>query len=136
MTTSSVRRQSESTIISELSGHHCSSFFGIRSESDSSLELLFLQVEGIWHRFYLDAGLLFWEETEGPDPEEDLLEGERYVDLASELHVAGVGISEIRMSDNRLLLRFENGARLLLEHPPRADSTEILEMTPGPARQD
>ena len=113
---SSTRFDAPESGVDAISGHHCSSFFGIRSESDSSLELLFLQVEGIWHRFYLDAGLLFWEETEGPDPEEDLLEGERYFELASELHVAGARISEFRMSDNRLTLQFENGARLLL--PP------------------
>jgi hypothetical protein len=81
------RLQHEEVEISVLRGRTCFAFRAVENLSTGVLALFYLQVEGTWHRFYLDAGLLFWEEGPGPNPEEDLLEGDQYVDLGSTLGV-------------------------------------------------
>jgi hypothetical protein len=85
----------------------------------------------VWHRFYLDAGLLFWEEGSCPDPEDDLLEGERYTDLGEALSVVGAAIGEIDMHDSQLTLQFENGARLVLRNRAQDDGAEVVGLFPG-----
>jgi hypothetical protein len=100
-------------------------------EKDRRLGLLYLELSGVWHRFYLDAGLLFWEEGACPDPDDDLLEGERYVDLGEALCVVGVAIGDIEMNDSQLMLRFENGARLVLRSMAQDVGTEVVELVPG-----
>ena len=43
-----------------------------RSELVSEANVIFLRVEdGTWHRFFIDAGVVFWKAVEGPDESAD-----------------------------------------------------------------
>lgn len=127
MTTHGTHRQHEDTSLPELRGARCSAFCAVTDEQKQHLNVLYLQLSGTWHRFYLDAGLLFWEEGSGPEPEDELLEGERYTDLGETLRVIGASIDEINMRDSQLTLQFQNGARLVLSNGPQDDGTEVIE---------
>jgi hypothetical protein len=129
--THTIRRQHESTNFPELRGAICSAFRAVICERDQRLSLLFLQLSDVWHRFYLDAGLLFWEEGSCPEPEDDVLEGERYTELGEALRVVNVAVGEIEMHDSQLTLQFENGARLVLRNRVQGDGTEVVELVPG-----
>lgn len=131
MTTHTIRRQHEHTSIPELYGKHCAEFKVVLRESDNHYGPMFLHLSGVWHRFYLDAGLLFWEEGPGPDPENDLLDGERYTDFASRLGVIGIPISRIEMDGSRLRLDFDNGARLVLGTEVEDDGAVLIELVVG-----
>ena len=126
-----IRRQHENTSFPELRGACCSAFRAVICERDQRLGLLYIQLSGVWHRFYLDAGLLFWEEGSSPDPEDDVLEGERYTDLGEALCVVGIAIEEIDMHDSQLTLQFENEARLVLRNRAQDVGTEVVELVPG-----
>ncbi|WP_146658017.1 hypothetical protein [Enhygromyxa salina] len=98
----------------ELRGLVCSGFLGVQ-DVGGRLGVMYMESAGVWHRFFLDAGLLFWAEGPGPDAEEDLLAGDEYVDLGAQLGVIGEAIGEIVMANCVLTLEFANGARLVLE---------------------
>ena len=131
MTTCTIRRQHENTSLPELRGARCSDFIAVSSEQGQRLGLLYIRLSGVWHRFYLDAGLLFWEEGSSPDPEDDVLEGERYTDLGEALCVVDVAIGEIDMHDSQLTIQFENGARLVLRNRAQDDGAEVVEFVAG-----
>lgn len=131
METNTIRRQHENTSFPELRGARCSAFMAVTREQDQRLGLLYIQLSGVWHRFYLDAGLLFWEEGSCPDPEDDILNGERYTDLGEALGVVGVAIGYIEMHDSQLTLQFENGARLVLRNRVQDDGSEVVELVPS-----
>ena len=131
MSTSKIRRQHENTSIPELRGTCCAAFKAVIREQDKRLGLLYIQLSGVWHRFFLDAGLLFWEEGCCPDPDDDVLEGERYVDLGESLHAIGVPIQAIEMRDSTLTLQFENSARLVLRNGVQEVGSEVVESVIG-----
>lgn len=131
MTTPTIRRQHEDTNFPELRGAICSAFRAVICERDQRLGLLYIQFSGVWHRFYLDAGLLFWEEGSCPEPGDDVLEGERYTDLGEALGVVGVAVGKIEMYDSKLTLQFENGARLVLRNGVQGDGAEVVELVSG-----
>ncbi len=120
-----VSRQDELTEVSELYCRVCDRLLAVAPPSLEVVTFFYALVEGVWHRFYLDAGLLFWDEGQAPEEEEDLYEGDTYVDLSARLNVVGKAIEEIRMANGRLTLRFSGGARLVLED--RDDDTFIAE---------
>ena len=93
---------------------------------------MYIQLSGVWHRFYIDAGCLFWAEGHAPEPEDDLLDGDIYVDLGESLHVIDTTVSSIRMADCELLVEFGNGGRLELREAVQDEGTRILEATPAP----
>jgi len=126
-----IRLQHEAAKLHELSGATCSMFCAIENAETGFVGPLYLKADNRWHRFYLDAGLLFWEEGPEPDPVEDLLEGERYVDLGVVLGVTGQRLADVEMSNSQLRIEFREGARLLLEHGPRDQGTRVVERTRG-----
>jgi hypothetical protein len=89
---------------------------------------MYLRFEDNWHRFYLDAGLLFWAEGTKPDREDDLLDDEIYVDWCELLGVRAVSITGIEMHDSILVLSFENGASVVLKHGPADEATAIVQL--------
>ena len=135
MTTRKIRRQDEITSIPELRGARCSAFKAVQDDTAGFVGPLYIELAGAWHRFYLDAGLLFWEQGQTPDPDDDLLDGEAYTDLVTALRVKGEAVSEIGMADCLLSIKFENGARLVLKHGVQDDGTQIIEMVPGQAHE-
>jgi hypothetical protein len=101
------------------------------NRADGDIGPLYIQLNGQWHRFYLDAGLLFWREGDEPDPEDDLLEGDDYSDLTKALAVNGCLIEEIRMHEGTLTVRFDNGALLELRSEPQDEGTIIVKLEPS-----
>lgn len=111
-----IHRQHETTSLSEIEGQRCLAFQAVSAADEKCYGPLYLQLTSGWHRFYLDAGLLFWEEGPAPDPENDLLEGEHYLDLAVKLRVVGSTVAKVKMAYCRLMMKFANGACLLLKN--------------------
>ncbi len=111
-----IRRQDFSTQIHELRGDRCEQFLAVAScENPLILPLFYLKVNGRWHRFYLDAGLLFWAEGEAPDEDDDLLDNEYYRDIGHDFQVVGIPIHTITFAECVLTLAFANGMTLVFE---------------------
>jgi len=127
-----IRLQHEEVELFEACGIPCTSFqVCLTTEEPVAVGLLYLKLDDTWHRFFLDVWLLFWREDEEPDWEDELLEGEMWVDWGKQLGVEGVALSEVSMGDCVLTLRFENGASVVLKHTVD-DLTSILRFVPGP----
>jgi len=89
---------------------------------------LFTVLDDTWHRFFLDAGLLFWREGHGLAPVNDLGDGDTYRDLGAELGVCGSRLRELRFDAGTLIVQFDNGAVV----EPHTD--EGSDGSHGPAR--
>lgn len=127
-----VVRQHCETEIPEVCGIPCSIFqVYFHSRDPINVGVMYLKLEEKWHRFYLDACCLFWHEGRPPDPENDLEDGDEYVDWGAQLGVVGVALSEVTMEDCVLTMRFENGAELVLRDCMKEVVTSILSFTPG-----
>lgn len=127
-------RQHETTRIVELEGVTCEVFRAVRPITDAnSLSILYLQTQNVWHRFYLDAGLLFWKEGAAPDPDDDLGDDEYYCDMADALKVKDVAIRSIIMAEDVCTIEFANEAVLVLQHEVDADATSIERIQAGTA---
>ncbi len=122
-----VRRQHETTSIPELNGAVCGDFRVVVEPNDDWSGPAYLQLEGVWHRFYLDAGLLFWEEGTSPDPDDELIENERYSDFASKLGIRGATLTSVNMNECQLTLEFDNGARLVLRNEVLDEGSKLVE---------
>ena len=105
-------RQHEATHVIELRGKRCFIFQAVYSVADKKYGPFYLKAAETWHRFYLDAGLLFWEEGIAPDLEDDLFEGDEYVDLGEFIPAVGSIITRIEMADGILVMQFEKGPTL------------------------
>jgi hypothetical protein len=125
--TNTILRQHETTSIPELRGARCLSFLAVQNASNGLIGPLFLELDAAWHRFYLDAGLLFWEQGIELDTEQEVLAEERVVDLGRALGTIGAAVEEIEMRDCQLRLVFDRGARLVLRHGVRDDGTTVVE---------
>ena len=126
-----VQRQAEETSIPELYGQRCSAFGAVvraRRAADERWALAHLQLDGVWHRFYLDAGLLFWAEIPAPNLEDDLGDGETYRDLGASLQVLGAAITRLEMFECTLVLEFGTGARVVLHCGVEDEGAEVLEL--------
>lgn len=130
-TKSKITRQDEETELPEVCGIPCSVFqVSPFSREPFDPGLMYLKLGSNWHRFFLDAGLLFWEDGQQPDRDNDLVDGEEdYVDWGDLLGVVGVALSEVFMKDSELTLRFANGAEVVLKRMPRDDLTSIIRFT-------
>jgi hypothetical protein len=124
-------RQHEATEITEIYGAICTAFVAVATHDNKPVGPLYIQLAQEWHRFYLDAGLLFWQQGAEPDPDDDILEGEHYWNIGTALGVVGIAIQEARMDNSTLTLSFHNGARLVLSHPVRAEETEVVVLLSG-----
>lgn len=126
-----VSRQHGETQVPEVYGIPCSVFHAVYGSKDHDFGPLYLKLDDTWHRFYLDAGLLFWREGEEPDPDDDLLDDDEYLDWGQQLGVVGIALSEVTMKDSVLRMRFDNGAEIVLKHMPFDEVTSLLSFTPG-----
>lgn len=127
--------QHETTSIEEIVGYRCLGFIGVGPVGrPDRLDLLFIAFEEtrVWHRFYVDAGILFW--SPGEYDVEELLEGEVLRDLARELNLKGAKVLSAAIAESVFALHFEDGRQLLLKNPPgNTDGTELVFLTPSPA---
>lgn len=127
-----VSRQHEVTRVWEVEGRVCLELRAVYDEkSDGIGPLYLLTEEGQWHRFYLDAGLLFWREGEAPDSEDDLLYDKVYISLADELRVKGNKIRRVEMDNSELCVLFDNGARLRIFCGVQSEVPVIRERSPA-----
>ncbi|GAB5542157.1 MAG: hypothetical protein SangKO_019170 [Sandaracinaceae bacterium] len=128
-----VRRQHETTTVTEVHGLRCDEFVAIWTP-DVGYTVLSIRLEGTWHTFGVDEGMLDWEEAYSPEDmggSEALEPGERWVDLAEELRVRGVEISDASMDDCTFVMTFANGAKLTLS--ARAGQPVVTtRLHPGP----
>ena len=126
-----VVRQDEETTVPEVCGIPISEFkVYFHSEDPIEVGVLFLRLGDIWHRFFLDAGLLFWKNA-APDPENDLDDGQDYINWGEELKVIGATLSEVDFRDEILRMRFDNGAEVVLQDFIREVETRIKLFKPG-----
>ncbi len=121
-----MRRQHEDTVLPELYGHRCSEFVAVQGEARFDGPL-YIRLNGVWHRFYLDAGLLFWEEGFAPEPD-DLLPGDAYIDLAQALNIRDRVLEQVRMHDSVLTVCFETGALLELRCRPDEEGPTLVRL--------
>ena len=126
-----VVRQDEETTVPEVCGTPISEFkVYFHSEDPIEVGVLFLRLGDIWHRFFLDAGLLFWKNA-APDPENDLDDGQDYINWGEELKVIGATLSEVDFRDEILRMRFDNGAEVVIQDFIREVETRIKLFKPG-----
>ena len=119
------RRQHETTTVHEVASKRCSALLAV-CNSNSKLALFYLHLEpDEWHRFFLDAGLLFWSSGGPPDPDNDLLEGDRYLDLGDSLQMVGHRITCVCMEDGVLKITMDNRSKLVLKED--GEGASILE---------
>lgn len=126
-----ISRQHETTRVSEVEGQICADFRAVYDHSDGSIGPLYLLIDERWHRFYLDAGVLFWQEGQAPEPENDLLDEDVYLSLAEELCVRGARIRQVEMDNCELLIVFENKARIRIFCDVQSPFPVFRERTPG-----
>lgn len=126
-----VVRQDEETTVPEVCGIPISEFkVYFHSESTIEVGVLFLKLGDNWHRFFLDVGLLFWKNA-APDPENDLDDGQDYINWGEELKVIGATLSEVDFRDEILRMRFDNGAEVVIQDFIREVETRIKLFKPG-----
>jgi hypothetical protein len=107
----SLTRQHAETEMTELLGRTCEQLVVVPAEDEYLV--FYMRVDGVWHRFFLEAGLLFWREGGRPDSEEDLDSEESYTDLSAELNLTGAAFNTLAFRDGFLELSFSNGARIV-----------------------
>jgi hypothetical protein len=109
-----ISRQHAETEVTELVSAVCQQLLAVPGTAPDVIVALYLLADGTWYRFFLDAQLLFLDESPGPDPEEDLDTGQSYIDLSSMLGCAGSRIEEFVMTGGTLTMKFSGGASLVL----------------------
>lgn len=128
-----ITRQHSDTTITELHGQVCESLIGPGRSPDEPVLFMFLKIEGgNWHRFDIDINVLFWQEGAAPDPEDDLDEGEQYIDYGLYYRVNGATIRLIEMRDcgkqARLTMSFDNGSSLHFESQGERPGMAIVQV--------
>ena len=110
--------------IPQIAGRVCQSLkvqeYWHRGELVDGANVLFLQLDGgIWHRFFIDAGVVFWRTVEMPDEKPD--DGfDRYpqADLGFRHDLIGKKLERVSTIDlpggGEIRIEFEGGATLLL----------------------
>ena len=109
-----ITRQHDETSMTEVAGQNCERFIAV-CNNDEIYYIFYLKLSNVYHRFFLDAGNLFWRSGENPDEEDDLDGGDRYVDLGREYDLVGSSVSSIIFQNDRLEMKFSNDVSLLFE---------------------
>lgn len=115
MTKSEISRQHDDTSMTELVGFACQNLIAVCEGDDDNYIIFYLKLADCWHRFFLDAGLLFWRSDNEPDADDDLGDDGRYVDLGNAYGIVGASVESIVFQNDLLEMKFSNGARLLFE---------------------
>ena len=108
--TMNLTRQHAETELPELYGQPCQKLQVIRSkDAPCRVSIFYLRASDVWHRFYLDAGLLFWSEGSPPTHDDDLLDGEERVEMGDAWGLTGYDIEHVSFGGEGLLFRCSNG---------------------------
>ncbi|WP_419903361.1 hypothetical protein [Kiloniella sp.] len=101
----SVSRQDSQTEIPELVGTRCEEFCGVGRSLKDGLGVFYICLSRTSYRFFIDVGVLFWSESP-KDPEDDLLEGESYIDLLPSFGIQPLSkVTKIEMKEGKLLIQ-------------------------------
>src|SRR5690606_5412033 len=120
-----ITRQHETTTIVELSGAVCTKLLGDGPGTSGGVHVWYLEANDTWYRFFIHLGILFWV-TAAPDPEDDLEEGEDYVDVLEQNSVTKTAeIEAVEMNDGRLTIAFSGGRKLIIEEIEATGSMAI-----------
>ena len=128
-----ITKQHNDTSVSEIHGQSLqellASEYYHENKKVSDASLLFVRfAESGWHRFYLDVGILFWQQVEAVDLEE--LRGIsgpdefRCIDIANSYNLCGQKLTSSKMGQlvieganaGCFTLQFKNGTILKLTH--------------------
>jgi hypothetical protein len=120
-------RQDADTDMTELLGLTCEQLVVV--PADGEILVFYARIDGGWHRFYLEAGLLFWREGSRPDSEEDLDSEESYSDLSAELNMTGASFITLGFHEGFLELALSNGARIVCSEGKRG--AKVVEKVRG-----
>lgn len=123
-----VVRQDENTTLDELEGEACEGFVGVLDRNSDRYEVFYIVLDGVSHRFFLDAGLLFWRSHEVLNPENDLSNGSEYVDLGDRHELEGYKVGSISMKDCMLTLEFIGGKRMAFANEVEGIGARLVDM--------
>lgn len=105
-----ITRQHSETEMQELYGKTCHALLAVVEEEKNNIAyFLYLRTDKTWHRFSLDAGVLFWDENEAPDPEDDISGSVVYRELGTELKLVNKTLNKIKMENGQLEFCVEDG---------------------------
>jgi hypothetical protein len=111
--------------IPELAGGTCRSLivqeYWYEGELVSEANVLFLQLDEGWHRFFIDAGVVFWQAVAGPEaPPDSGLHRYRHTDFGSRHDLVGRKLERVCTADlpdgGEIQIAFEGGRRLVLQN--------------------
>ncbi len=124
-----IHRQHSDTEIIELYDRKCERLIAVVNRNmPFTVSILYTMADDIWHRFFIDAGLLFWSEGQNPDEDEDIGTGEEYTDIGLQLGVIGKSFKKICMTNGELTISFNNGAKIVLKEDE--DEVRVTESKP------
>jgi hypothetical protein len=110
--------------VPDVARHVCNALlaeeYWCRDELISNANVLFLRLDDpVWHRFFIDAGIVFWKTVQMPDaPAEDGDHSYRHTDIAGPHSLIGKRLSAIKAiglpGGGALRLVFEGGTAVTL----------------------
>jgi len=106
-----ITRQHNETEFPELAGKYCERILGVGTDITDEFSIFFIVISGIMYKFFIDEGVLFWDKCL-QDPEEDLDEGERYVDILPSFRLNSANVVKIEMKNKKLLVQLDKGTIL------------------------
>jgi hypothetical protein len=107
----SIYREHDDTQIPELVDSICNEFFGVGRKFNAGMTIFFISLSGVFYRFFIDESILFWD-VGNQDPEDDLSEGEKYIDIASKYNLKNLKITNIQIKDGILYIVFNDVEKL------------------------
>ena len=83
-------------------------------ETSSGMTFFVIKLSGTSYRFFIDVGVLFWEEGT-QNPEEDLDDGEAYQDILAEFRVPAGNVKFISMRKGTLSIKMGSETILFVD---------------------
>ncbi len=128
-----ISRQSPNPEIVEIHGKVCRKLLAVPDDNNpDAIVIFYLLVDGLWLRMFLDAGLLFVHEVEGPDPVDDLNGGQDYLDLTDQFDCAGTTIVSAVMRDRVFTLQLDGGTEFCFSERDDDTILEVKHSSSGP----
>ena len=113
--TDKINRQHSETEISEIVGDSVDKMLAVKGASKDTIVLLYVLLRGLWLRLFLDEGVLFADICDEPDVDDDLEEGDEYLDLTAVYDLCGQVVSKASMKRGVFQLSFKSGVEMLFE---------------------
>lgn len=120
-----VTRQHDTTTLKELEGNVCEKFVGVFARDTDNYIIFYMVLDGVSHRFFLDAGILFWTSHED-DSDDDLFDGDKSIDLGFRNGVLGEKVDYISIDECVLTLRFRNGKEIEFTNTVRGCGATLI----------